>query len=311
MTGPLISAAELPPPCVASRLAGTHRARRPLPDGRAARAGGVRRRPRPGAAYVDLDTDLAAPPGRGRAAPAARHGACSRPRCAGPASPAAGRSWCTTTGPGRRPAGPGGCCATTATRTSGCSTVAGRPGSPGRRGRDRGPGHGRPRGLHRRPGHLPLVEADDVPAVRCWSTRGRPSATAASTSRSTRWRATSPERSTCRPPATSTDDGRFRPADELRALYAEVGATPDAGDAARWRRTAAPGSPPSTTSSRWRWPGSAPRSTRAAGAAGSPTRTVLTLDHQWTPLKSLASMICSDSRVRASPLAAAESGNTW
>ena len=42
----------------------------------------------PGAAYVDLDTDLADPPGAGRAAPAARHRRSSRRRCGGPASAA-------------------------------------------------------------------------------------------------------------------------------------------------------------------------------------------------------------------------------
>ena len=34
-----------------------------------------------------------------------------------------------------------------------------------------------------------------------------------------------------------TDDGRFRPAEELREIYAEVGAVPAAPT---WRRTAAP-----------------------------------------------------------------------
>ena len=53
-----------------------------------------------------------------------------------------------------------------------------------------------------RPGHLPLVEADDVPGVRVLVDARHPSATAARASRSTRWRATSPERSTCRPRGT-------------------------------------------------------------------------------------------------------------
>ena len=106
---------------------------------------------------------------------------------------------------------------------------------------------------------------------RCWSTPGPPSATAARSSRSTRWPGTSRARSTCRPRANLADDGPVPPAGaSCAALYAAVGATADGARRGR-RRTAAPASPPPTTCSRWSWSASAPRSTRAAGASGSPT----------------------------------------
>ena len=82
-----------------------------------------------------------------------------------------------------------------------------------------------------RPGHLPLVEAGDVPGVRVLVDARAPE----------RYRG---EHEPIDPVAghipgavnvptarNLTDDGRFRPADELRALYAEVGATAAAGAA--------------------------------------------------------------------------------
>ena len=80
-----------------------------------------------------------------------------------------GRSWSTTTGPGSGPAGPGGCCASTATRTPASSTGAGRPGSP-TAARSR-PGvnlNAHPGDFIARPGQMPVVEADrvlDVPVL--------------------------------------------------------------------------------------------------------------------------------------------------
>ena len=65
----------------------------------------------------------------------------SRSRCGAAGCAPTGRSWSTTTGRGSQRRGPGGCCATTATPTSGCSTAAGppgaTPGTPWRRGSPR------------------------------------------------------------------------------------------------------------------------------------------------------------------------------
>ena len=55
----------------------------------------------PGAAYVDLDADLAAPPGPGGRHPLPDLGDLRAPRCAGPACAPTVRSWSTTTGRGR------------------------------------------------------------------------------------------------------------------------------------------------------------------------------------------------------------------
>ena len=120
----------------------------------------------PGAAYVDLDTDLAAPPGRRRSAPAAGPERASRRRCARPGSStgrpvvvyddwdgrAAARAWWLLRYHGhpdvqrarRRLAG----------------LVAGR-----RRRRDRDAATPAPRRLHgQRRQAMPVVEADGVPA---------------------------------------------------------------------------------------------------------------------------------------------------
>ena len=83
----------------------------------------------PGAAYVALEDDLADPPHTGAGG---RH-PLPDPERFGEAMRRAGvrptvRWSCTTRSGARRPRGPGGCCATTATATSACSTAAGRPG---------------------------------------------------------------------------------------------------------------------------------------------------------------------------------------
>ena len=67
---------------------------------------------------------------------------------------------------------------------------------------------------------------------RCWWTRGPPSGTPASTSRSTRSPGTCPARSTCRRPRTSAPTARFKSPDELRRIYAAVGAVAGADVAA-------------------------------------------------------------------------------
>src|SRR5215218_7616477 len=77
----------------------------------------------PGAVYVDLETDPAD-------VIRCRTRTGSRPPCVAAGCAVTARWWCTTTPRGPRRPGPGGCCATTGTRTSGCSTVAGRGGSP-------------------------------------------------------------------------------------------------------------------------------------------------------------------------------------
>ena len=91
---------------------GRRRARRPLgaDDGQQLRADGLRRGPRPGAYFVDLDTELAARPVTGGATlpdPARRRGAAP-PRPASPRAPVSSR---TTAGSRMPPRGPGGCCA--------------------------------------------------------------------------------------------------------------------------------------------------------------------------------------------------------
>ena len=122
--------------------------------------------------------------------------------------------------------------------------------------------------------------------------------------------------------------GRFRSPEELRATYAEVGATEDATVAAYCgsgvtaahdvlameiagiRAALYPGS--------WSgWIADPSRPVRALTRPKTFGRVSeesgqFRADHQWTPLKIRASMICSDCRVPESlPLAAAESGNTW
>ncbi len=177
--------------------------------------------------------------GRGRPAPAAGGRRSSRRRCGGPASATAARSWCTTTGRAGPPRGPGGCCASTATPTCGCSTAAGRPGW--RRAADVETGEATPApgDFTARPGGMPVVEADGVPRRRRAGRRPRPGAV--------------PRRDVepvdpvaghipgaVNVPTTANlgADGRFRSAEELRDAYAAVGATAGArrGGVLRLRR---------------------------------------------------------------------------
>ena len=130
----------------------------------------------------------------------------------------------------------------------------------------------------------------------------------ARSSRSTRSPATSPARSTCRPTANLDDDGRFRPAERLREVYAAVGR--DRGRRRRGvLRQRRHRRPRRARDGGRRSPGRAlpGQLERVGGRSQPPGRA-----HQCTPLKIRASMICSDSRLPvASPRAAAESGNTW
>ena len=84
----------------------------------------------PGAAYVDVDDDLAEPPGLGGRHPLPDPGAFVAADAPCRRTPRLDASWCTTTGrPPPRP-GSGGCCATTATTTCWSSTAGWPPGPP-------------------------------------------------------------------------------------------------------------------------------------------------------------------------------------
>ena len=147
----------------------------------------------------------------------------SRPRCARPGCGATDRSWCTTTGPAAPPPAAGGCCAGRVTTTCACSTGAGRRGW---RRVDRA--------RSGRPGPHPATSWSGRAACPCcgrrtcprrgrWSTPGRRSGTGERSSPWTRWPATSPAPSTCRPRRTSPRTVASGRADELREVYAGVG----------------------------------------------------------------------------------------
>ena len=148
-----------------------HRARRAL----AARAAPTAARQYlaghvPGAAYVDLETDLADPPGDpvgaagGTRCPDPDRFAAAMRRCGVRAGPA-GRGLRRLVGAWPRPA-PGGCCASTGTPTCGCSTAAGRGGSGRAAAVETGRVAPRRRATSGRdPGHLPVVDADGAARV--------------------------------------------------------------------------------------------------------------------------------------------------
>lgn len=232
MTGPLVSAAELrtllrpgrpgPGPTVLDvryRMGG--------PPGAAEYAAGHV----PGAAYVDLDADLAAPPGPGGRHPlpdpAVFEAAMRRAGVSGArpvvvyddwSAQAAGRAWWLLRFHGHPDVRvlDGGWAAWRA-EGGPVETGDGAAAQPG--------------DFTARPGHLPLVEADGVPGVRVLVDARAPE----------RYRG---EHEPVDPVAghipgavnvptarNLTEEGRFRPAEELRELYAAVGATPAAGAA--------------------------------------------------------------------------------
>jgi len=232
MTGPLVSAAELR--TLLSRESGPTRPavldvryRMGGPPGaREFAAGHV-----PGAAYVDLDADLAAPPGPGGRHPLPEtvvfEAAMRRAGVSGArpvvvyddwAAHAAGRAWWLLRFHGHPDVRVlDGGWAAWVTDGGAVETGSGQAGEAG--------------DFTARPGHLPLVEADDVPGVRVL----------VDARASERYRGESepvdpvaghiPGAVNVPTARNLTDDGRFRPGVELRALYAEVGATPAAGAA--------------------------------------------------------------------------------
>ena len=223
----------------------------------------------PGAAYVDLDTALA---GAARCR-AGRH-PLPDPEVFAAAMRAAGVSPGPAGGRLRRLGGPRGGPVLVAAalprppRRSGCSTAAGRRGcAAGGAVRDRAGAAGRGGTFTARPGSAAgargrracspppatgvLVDARDARAVPRRGGAGRPGG---------RPHARRGQRADRGEPPRGR---HLRGPDELRALYGRGGA--------RWRRTAAPGSPPPHPAGAG-VAGVEARSTRARGASGSPTR---------------------------------------
>ena len=244
----------------------------------------------PGAVYVDLDAELAEPPGAGGRHPlpeperfvtAMRRAGVRRDSTvvvydAGPATAAARLWWLLRdhghddvlvldgglAGLDRRRATP-----LDRARRTRAWRLGRRARPPQRRRRRRGGRDARVGSADRRP-------------------RSR-SASAARRSRSTRSPVTSLARSTHRWPATPTRSaGSFQPR-SCGPASRRSGSAPTSP----WRRTAAPASPPARRSSRSDSPVSTrtggPRCTPGAGAAGSPIRPV-----RWPPAPDLRRVVC-------------------
>ena len=186
----------------------------------------------PGAAYVDMDTALAAPPGAGRPAPAARPGGVRGRDAAGRGVRRPPRGRLRRLG---RPRGRPVLVAAAPPRPPRRAGARRRLAGLGGRGRPGGDRHARG-GRGRLPSPARACCRSSTPTgcstCPCSSTPGRPSATAARSSRSTRWPAGSRGRSTCRPAPTSAADGRFRGPDQLRALYEAAGVPLDGTEVA-------------------------------------------------------------------------------
>ena len=177
----------------------------------------------PGAAFVDLEHDLADPPGvRGRhPLPDPERFEAAMRRC-GVRQDRPVVVYDDWSGPGRDPRLVAAAAPRAPRRTGARRRVALLGGGRRRRGDRRAavpagrlPRRGRPAAGRRR------RRAAGWPATACSSTPGPPSASGARWSRSTRSPATSRARSTCRPPRTCGRDGSCR-VDELATTYAAV-----------------------------------------------------------------------------------------
>ena len=180
----------------------------------------------PGAAYVDLDTDLAGAAGHARPAPAARpRRFLAAMRRAGVGSDRPVVVYDDWDGPGRGPVLVAAAPPRPRRRAGARRRLAGVAGR-GRRGRDRARRAREPRRLRRpAPGAMPVVDGRRRrSAWPCWSTPARRSATAARPSRSTRSPGSIPGAVNV-PTDRQPRRGRPLPAGrELREVYAAVGA---------------------------------------------------------------------------------------
>ena len=189
----------------------------------------------PGAQYVDLEQQLSGPPGAGGRHPLPAVGGvpvrdAGHRRTRGPSGgrlrrrDLAGRGPAVVAAHRRRPprgAGPQRRAGGVAGRGPGYRVRAGPSGAAGRLRGPAGPASpGDHRGDRGRPG-------ERAPR-RCWSTSARRSASAERPSRSTRWPGTSPVRSTCLPPETTTRTAGSWTAAAIERRYAAVGVDGDA-----------------------------------------------------------------------------------
>lgn len=224
MTGPLISTAELGAQLGSVTLLDV-RYRLGGPPGRDGfLAGHV-----PGAAYIDLDTDLAAPPGPGGRHPlpdtVAFEAAMRRAGVSGDrpvvvyddwAGHAAARAWWLLRFHGHDDV---------RVLDGGWSTWRDAGGAVETGGEAPAPGD-----FTARPGAMPMVEADDVPGVRVLVDARAAERYRGETEPVDPVAGHIPGAVNVPTSQNLTDDGCFRSPGELSALYAAVGATPEAGE---------------------------------------------------------------------------------